>query len=80
MKQGPLCDAAFKKATPNEFKEAFTFNFSLATSVYHKTDYERKKGLFVLNIPKAYQRKGRTFRIIGVDKNGQTKVVVLRKT
>lgn len=74
VQQGPLCNAAFAAATPTGFKEAFTFNFSLDTSIYHKTNYDRKRGLFVLNIPKAYQKKGRTFRIIGINKNGQTKV------
>ena len=74
LQQGPLCNAAFAAATPTGFKEAFTFNFSLDTSIYHKTNYDRKRGLFVLNIPKAYQKKGRTFRIIGINKNGQTKV------
>ncbi len=74
MQQGPLCNAAFKIATPNGFKEAFTFNFSADTSIRHEINYDRKKGLFVLNIPKAYQKKGRTFRLIGINKNGQTKI------
>lgn len=72
--QGPLCVAAFEAATPAGYDEAFSFNFSVDNNNSDMTNYDRKAGTFVLNIPKAYQMPGRTFSIIGVNESGLTKV------
>ena len=72
--QGPLCVAAFEAATPAGYDEAFSFNFSVDNNNSDMTNYDRKAGTFVLNIPKAYQMPGRTFAIIGVNESGLTKV------
>ncbi len=73
-KQGALCEAAFKAATPKEFAEAFSFNFNLDATGKSKPNYDKKSGKLVLNIPAQYQNPGRTFAIIGIDKNGMTKI------
>lgn len=72
--QGPLCVAAFEAATPAGYDEAFSFNFSVDNNNSDMTNYDRKAGTFVLNIPKAYQMPGRTFAIIVVNESGLTKV------
>ena len=71
--QGPLCVAAFNQATPKIFKEAFSFNLLLKENGYYKPSYVKKTGKFVLTIPKEWQKKGRTFMLIGIDKFGKTK-------
>lgn len=73
-KQGALCEAAFKAATPKGFTEAFSFNFNLDATGKSKPNYDKKSGKLVLNIPAQYQNPGRTFAIIGIDKNGMTKI------
>ena len=73
-KQGALCEAAFKAATPKGFTEAFSFNFNLNATGKSKPNYDKKSGKLVLNIPAQYQNPGRTFAIIGIDKNGMTKI------
>lgn len=71
--QGPLCVAAFNAATPKGYKEVFSFNTLLKDNGIFKTSYIKKTGKLVLNIPKEYQKKGRTFLLIGIDKFGNTK-------
>lgn len=73
-KQGALCEAAFKAATPKGFTEAFSFNFNLDATGKSKPNHDKKSGKLVLNIPAQYQNPGRTFAIIGIDKNGMTKI------
>lgn len=73
-KQGPVCTTLFQWATPKGFKEAFSFNLLLLNSGVFKPGYDKKAGKFVLNIPKEWQKAGRTFMLIGIDKGGNTKV------
>lgn len=73
-KQGPLCAAVFKAATPLGFFEAFSFNLNLDATGKTKPNYGKKTGKFVLNIPEKYRKKGRTFAIIGIDKSGKVKI------
>ncbi len=73
-KQGPLCAAVFKAATPLGFFEAFSFNLNLDVTGKTKPNYGKKAGKFVLNIPKQYRKKGRTFAIIGIGKPGKVKI------
>ncbi|MDO5574660.1 MAG: hypothetical protein Q4G60_11865 [bacterium] len=68
--QGFLCRYAMKAATPFGYREAFSFNM-LEDG---KTSYNKKTGTFTLGIPTAYQKSGRIFAIIGIDRNGNTKV------
>lgn len=70
-KQGALCVVAFKNATPAAFTEALSFDLTLAEDGF-KTNYNKKYGTLVINIPKEYQKSGRTFRVIGVDQYGRT--------
>ncbi len=65
--QGPLCKLAFKNATPAGYTEAFSFNLM----INHKATYDTKTGKFTLNIPTEYQKSGRTFALLGVDKTGK---------
>lgn len=73
-KQGKLCQAVFKNATPVCYTEAFSFNLMLkgADGLY-KTSYDAKRGKFILYIPSKYQKKGRAFALIGVDKSGKAR-------
>lgn len=72
--QGPLCRAAFKAATPTGFAEAFSFNLYMNATGKNTPDYNRKEGRLTLNVPKRFVKNGRIFSLIGVDKNGKTKV------
>ena len=71
--QGPMCVAAFNAATPNGYKEAFSFNLLLAENGLFKASHVKKYGKFVLNFPKEWQKPGRKFILIGIDKFGNTK-------
>lgn len=73
-KQGALCAAAFKAATPAGFTEAFSFNLNFDSTGKTKVNYDKKQGKIVLNIPTQYQKQGRTFAVIGIDRFGKTKI------
>ncbi len=73
-KQGPACTAAFKAATPEGYAEAFTFNMLGKDNGTFRTGSSKKTGEFTLNIPPQYRKAGRTFALIGIDKNGRTKI------
>ena len=73
-KQGPVCTTLFQLATPKGYKEAFSFNLLLKENGVFKPGYDKKAGKFVLNIPKEWQKAGRTFMLIGIDKDGNTKI------
>lgn len=70
--QGSICVAAFKAATPKGFTEAFSFNLLMIENGYFKPNFIMKNGEFVLYIPKEWQKAGRIFVLIGIDKNGKT--------
>lgn len=72
--QGTLCVAAFKAATPKGYSEAFSFNLLLKDNGFFKPTSVKKTGKFVLNIPKEWQKSGRTFALIGINKNGNTRI------
>lgn len=74
--QGPLCVMGFKNGTPAGYQEAFSFNLREWDKSLWKygATHSLKKGEFVMEIPKEWQKKGRTFMLIGIDKNGKTKV------
>ena len=73
-KQGPLCVAAFKAATPAGFREAFSFNLNLDATGKSPLNYGKKSGRLVLTIPKQYRKAGRVFAIIGIDRKGKVKI------
>ena len=52
----------------------FSFNLLLKDNGFFKPTSVKKTGKFVLNIPKEWQKPGRTFALIGIDKNGKTKL------
>ena len=72
--QGPVCVKAFNAATPKGYKEAFSFNLLLRKNGIFQSTYDKKAGKFVINIPKEFQKAGRTFALIGIDKFGNTKI------
>ena len=73
-KQGPACTKTFKMATPAGYTEAFSFNLLLNETGSFKPTFTKKTGKFVLNILREYQKPGRTFALIGIDKNGNTRI------
>ena len=72
--QGPVCVKAFNDAMPKGYKEAFSFNILLRENGIFKPSHVKKSGKFVLNIPKEWQKPGRKFILIGIDKFGNTKI------
>ena len=71
--QGSICTTLFQLATPKGYKEAFSFNMLLRENGIFKPSHVKKSGKFVLNIPKEWQKPGRKFILIGIDKFGNTK-------
>lgn len=72
--QGPICKTAFKTATPAGYTEAFSFNLSILENGVMKPSYTRKTKTLVLYFPREYQKHGRTFALIGIDRFGNTKI------
>ncbi len=64
--QGPLAAAIFARARSFLLNSAFSFDLSIKD----KTEYTLKKGKIVMYIPEAFQRKGRVFSVLGLDKYG----------
>lgn len=67
MKQGIAAQAAFNVSRPAGWIEAFTFNMAIDRKVEHTL----KNGVLIIIIPKEYQKTGRTFAIMGLDKKGK---------
>lgn len=67
---GPLAEAAFIAAMP----EGFTKGFSFSVTNGGQTTYSIKNGKISFKIPAQYLLAGRQFKLIGVDKDGNTKV------
>ncbi len=67
QEQGFFAKLAFAAGMPKGFMEAFTFNLL----VNNKADYDIKSGKFVLTIPYQYQKAGRKYALMGLNKNGQ---------
>ncbi|MCR5734814.1 MAG: hypothetical protein K6G22_09440 [Lachnospiraceae bacterium] len=67
QEQGPAAKLAFKNACPKGWIEAF----AMTMSVDDKQNYSRKTGTFRLYIPGPYQKPGRKFAIMALDKYGK---------
>ncbi len=66
-KQGVAAQAVFNANRPVGWQEAFTFNMA----INGKVDYTLKNGVLTIIIPKEYQKAGRTFAIMALDKSGK---------
>lgn len=64
--QGDAAKVAFLDGKPAGYTESFSFN--LITG--QKAEMTLKNGSFTMDIPKELQKAGRTFALIGLDKNG----------
>ena len=67
MKQGVAAQVAFNANRAVGWNEAFTFNIA----INGKVDYTLKNGTLTFIIPKEYQKAGRTFAVMALDKNGK---------
>ncbi len=70
VEQGPAAKAMLHAARPAGYMDGFFF--SLITN--GKAETTLKAGTITLVIPMEFQKAGRTFAIIGLDKNGKTYV------
>ncbi len=67
MKQGPTAQTVLNANRAVGWNEAFTFNIA----INGKVDYTLKNGTLTFIIPKEYQKAGRTFAVMALDKNGK---------
>ena len=67
IQQGPLAAGIFARARDFLLNEAFSFDLS----IHDKTEYTLKRGKIVMYIPEAFQKKGRVFAVLGIDKWGK---------
>ncbi len=67
--QGLAAQLAFRLHTPVGWKEAFSFNMT----VNDQANSTLKKGTLSFKIPSQYLKTGRSFAILGLDKNGKVK-------
>jgi uncharacterized repeat protein (TIGR02543 family) len=75
MKQGEAAQALFDRTSKaGGWIEAFTFNMAIDG----KYEYTLKNGILTIIIPKEYRKAGRTFALMGLDKNAN--VVILNDT
>ncbi|MCR5411111.1 MAG: hypothetical protein K6E90_09055 [Lachnospiraceae bacterium] len=65
QEQGAACKAAFASALPAGWKQAFTF--SMSVDGRHTTDL--KDGMLKMYVPSSFQKAGRQFAIMAIDKN-----------
>ncbi len=65
QEQGAACKAAFASALPAGYKQAFTF--SMSVDGRHTTDL--KDGMLNMYVPSSFQKAGRQFAIMAIDKN-----------
>lgn len=70
MKQGPAAQALFNAYRPVGWKDAFTFNIA----INGETDYSLKSGILTVYIPAELRKAGRSFALMGIDKNGNVKL------
>ena len=71
QEQSPLAEMVFAAAIPPGWNSAF----SMSMTVNGQNDYSLKTGELLLYVPGAYQKPGRQFALLAMDKNG--KVLVL---
>lgn len=74
QKQGAAADAAFDQARPAGWNRACTFNLTLND----KADDTLKEGTLALRAPMQFQKTGRQFAIMGINKDG--KVILFENT
>lgn len=67
QEQSLLATAIFKASIPMGWNAAF----SMSMSVNGKNETSKKDGTIVLYVPGEYQKPGRTFMILAMDKNGK---------
>ena len=72
QEQSPLAKSLFTSAVPSGWNEAF----SMSMTLNGQNEYSRKTGNIVLYVPAAYQKNGRQFAFLAMDKDG--KVFVLK--
>lgn len=72
--QGPKFETVILAKMPAGCKVAFSFNLLIKENGSFVTNYTLRNGKLVLNIPKEWQKAGRSFAIIGVDKDGVAKI------
>lgn len=65
QEQGAACKAAFASALPAGYKQAFTF--SMSVDGRHTSDL--KDGMLKMYVPSSFQKAGRQFAIMAIDKN-----------
>lgn len=69
--QNPLGQIAFNAARPKGWNKAF----SMSMSYQGRNEYSKKDGTIVLYIPEAYQKKGRKYAIMAIDKSGNVTIL-----
>ena len=69
--QSPLGQMAFNLARPQGWRKAF----SMSMSYKGRNEYSKKEGTIVLYIPEAYQKKGRKYAIMAIDKSGNVSIL-----
>ena len=67
--QSLMAEAVFRAAIPAAWHEAFF----LSMTVNGKNEYSKKEGTIVINIPQGYQKAGREYALLGMDKEGKIK-------
>lgn len=67
QEQGDACKAAFARELPAGWKQAFTFSMSYDDK--HTTDL--KDGTLQMYIPAGYQKAGRKYGVMAIDKYGK---------
>ena len=71
VEQGPAGKAAFTSALPTGWNMAFSFSMSMDG----KNEYSLKNGTIKLYVPAEFQKAGRQFAVMALDKNGNVKVI-----
>lgn len=69
--QSLLGQIAFNAARPKGWNKAF----SMSMSYKGRNEYSKKEGTIVLYIPEAYQKKGRKYAIMAIDKSGNVSIL-----
>ena len=67
--QGEAAKAAFNNALPAGWTQLYSFDIFADGN----TDHARKNGKFGFDVPTQYQKTGRQYAVLGIDKNGNVK-------
>ncbi len=71
VEQGPGGKAAFAAALP----AGWNLGFSFSMSYDGKNEYSLKNGIIKLYVPQEFQKAGRKYAIMAIDKNGKVSVI-----